>query len=441
MKGVTRRGAAAGILGVLAMTACSNPGAGGDSGPPGTREATVQAKELTVWTNSADPESIRNVYERFGEKYGVKMNIIEIAADGFENQVQTKWAGGDRPDILEYHATSAFWALNPARNMVDLSSMPYVAKSGDLYKHVGAYRGKVYAVVTQSPGLFGIFYNKNVLEKAGLRAPKTYDDLSHICSVLKAKDPAVNPLWESGGSQWPTQILGGILYMSSAQKQDDWAQKVMDKKTVFDDRNGPFVAGVSAYDRLRKDGCFNRDATTATFEASVRSVADGSSAMVALGSDLSPFNEEFGGDTRKTDATVGFAAVSADAPVAAWAPNVSGTWYVPKTGDARRQSTALAFIKYATGEGYQQYIDESKTPPLLSGFEEPSGVQHLQQQITDAYKRNSALAFNTDLVGFSDRFPTYTTGILSGQEAPQGVGKKAQTAFEQGAEAAGLPGW
>ncbi|WP_143059740.1 hypothetical protein [Streptomyces melanosporofaciens] len=173
----------------------------------------------------------------------------------------------------------------------------------------------------------------------------------------------------------------------------------------------------------------------------MRSVADGSSAMVALGSDLSPFNQEFGGDTDKTDATIGFAAVSADGPVATWAPNVSGTWYVPKSGDARRQSTALAFIKYATGEGYQQYVDESKTAPLFSGFEEPSGVQGLQQQITAAYKGNSALAFNTDLVDFSDRFLTYTAGILSGQETPQGWGKKARTAFAQGAKAADLPGW
>ncbi|MFJ9005458.1 ABC transporter substrate-binding protein [Streptomyces canus] len=441
MKGTKRRGAAAAILSVLAMTACSNPRVEGDSGPPGDGQATVQAKELTVWTNSADPVSIRNVYDRFSKKYGVKMNIVEIAADGFENQVQTKWVSGDRPDILEYHATSASWALNPARNMVDLSKMPYVAKSGDLYQHVGAYRGKVYAAVTQSPGVFGIFYNKKVLKEAGLRPPETYDDLSRICTVLKAEDPAVNPLWESGGSQWATQILGGILYMSSAQKRDNWAQKVMDKKAAFDDRSGPFVAGASAYDRLRKDGCFNKDATTAKFETSVKSVADGSSAMVALGSDLSPFNQEFGGDTDKTDATIGFAAVSADGPIASWAPNVSGTWYVPKSGDAGRQSTALAFIKYATGEGYQQYIDESKTAPLLSGFKEPSGVQHLQQQITAAYEGNSALAFNTDLVGFSDRFPTYTTGILSGQETPQGVGKKAQTAFEQGAKAAGLQGW
>ncbi|HEY9329162.1 MAG TPA: extracellular solute-binding protein [Streptomyces sp.] len=441
VRGAARIGAVMGILGLLTVTACSNPGAGHDSRPPGDKKATVQAGELTVWTNSADPESIRNVYKRFGDKYGVKMNIVEIAADGFENQVQTKWAGGDRPDILEYHATSAFWALNPARNMLDLSNMPYVAKSGDLYQHVGAYREKVYAAVTQSPGLFGIFYNKKVLNKAGLQAPKTYDDLSHICSVLKVKAPGVNPLWESGGSQWPTQILGGILYLSSAQKRDDWGQRVMDKRAALDERGSPFVAGASAYERLRKDGCFNKDATTATFEASARSVADGSSAMVALGSDLSPFNQEFGDDTQKTDATIGFAAVSADGPVATWAPNVSGTWYVPRSGDEKRQSTALSFIKYATGEGYQQYVDESKTAPLLAGFKDPAEVQQLQQQITEAYKTDAALAFNTNLVGFSSQFPAYTTGILSGQESPEAVARKAQTAFEQGATSAGLPGW
>ncbi|CAM5601713.1 hypothetical protein SGRIM119S_02522 [Streptomyces griseorubiginosus] len=129
----------------LSLTACSNPGPGRNDGGAGVTAdgtAKVKAKELTVWTNAADTPAIRDVYKRFGDKFGVKMNIVSISADAYESQVQTKWASGDRPDILEYHATSLFWALNPAKNLVDMSRMPYVAKSGKIYDVAGSLEGE-----------------------------------------------------------------------------------------------------------------------------------------------------------------------------------------------------------------------------------------------------------------------------------------------------------
>lgn len=426
----------------LSVTACSNPdrSEGGSVVADGTAE--VKAKELTVWTNAADTPAIRDVYKRFGDNFGVKMNIVSIPADTYETQVQTKWASGDRPDILEYHATSNFWALNPTKNMIDMSRMPYVAKSGRMYDVAGSYRGKVYAAITDTPALLDLFYNKKVFEKHGLQAPKTYADIENICITLKKNDPSVAPIWESGGSVWPTQILGAIMYMGSAEKSDDWANKVLQKKTTIDAPGSPFTAGLQEYKKLRDMGCFNKDATTAKFEDSVKAVSDGSAAMVALHSGLiSMFNDRFGGDTAKTDATIGFAYPSANGEVSAWAPNLSGTWYVPKTGDEAKESTALAFIQYATGAGYQDYVDATKTFPVLEGAVAPTGAQGLVQEVADAYKNSTALAFNSNLPGFNAQFAAYLTGILSDSETPTDGAKKGQSAFEQAAKAASLPGW
>ncbi|MER6248384.1 ABC transporter substrate-binding protein [Streptomyces griseorubiginosus] len=429
----------------LSLTACSNPGAGRNDGGAGVTAdgtAKVKAKELTVWTNAADTPAIRDVYKRFGDKFGVKMNIVSISADAYESQVQTKWASGDRPDILEYHATSLFWALNPAKNLVDMSRMPYVAKSGKIYDVAGSLEGKVYAAITDTPALMDMFYNKKLFEKYGLQAPKTYADIESICTTLKKKAPSVAPIWESGGSVWPTQILGGLMYMGSAQKSEDWADQVLKKKTTFDAPGSPYTAALEEYKKLHDMGCFNKDATTAKFEDSVKAVSEGTAAMVALHSGLiSMFNDQFGGDTAKTDATIGFAYPSADGAVSAWAPNLSGTWYVPKTGDGAKESTALAFIQYATGAGYQDYVNATKTFPVLDGATPPTGVQGLAQQVADAYKDSSQLAFNSNLIGYNSQGAAYLTGILSGSETPADAAKKSQKAFEQAATAAGLPGW
>ncbi|KJL24604.1 extracellular solute-binding protein [Microbacterium azadirachtae] len=436
--------AAIGSMGLAMLLAgCSAPGGSSqDGGVAADGNAHVVAKKLTVWTNAADSDAVRHVYSRFGEKFGVKMNIVEIPADSFETAVQTKWASGDRPDLLEYHATSNFWSLNPAKNLIDLSHMPYVAKSGDTYKYGGSLDGKVYAAITDTPTLFDIFYNKEVFEKNGLSKPKTYADLAKICSTLKTSDPGVTPIFESGGSVWPTQILGGIMYMSSAQKKDNWAQQVIDRKTTFDAPNSPFVDGLAAYKDLQKSGCFNSDATTAKFEDSIAAVAQGKTAMVALHSGfVSTFNEYFG-SAKKTDETIGFAAVGADGPTAAWAPALGGTWYVPKTGHADTESTALAFIQYATGEGYQAFVNESGTFPLLKGAKPPTGgYQELSKEIADAYNADSAIAFNSNLVGFGSKFADYLTGLLSGSQTPEPIGENAQKVFEQAAKAAQLPGW
>lgn len=428
----------------LALAACSNPNtAGAGSGLAADGTAPVKAKELTVWVNAIELEAVKSVYKRFEAKTGVKMNLVEMPADNFEAGVQTRWASGERPDVLEYHATSLFWALNPEQNLYDLSKMPYVAKAGDLFKSAGSFNGKVYAGMIDTPSLFGIFYNKDVFQRNGLTVPKTFADLEQICATLKQKDPKVVPIWESGSSAWPTQILSGLMYMGSAQQSENWAQQVTDKKTTFDAPGSPFVAGLTQYEKFKDTGCFNKDATTAKFEDGLPALAKGQAAMIALPSGLvDMIADQFQKDKAATAQHIGFAYPSAQGAVSIWAPNVAGTWYVPKTGDTDRESSALAFIQYATGDGYQEYVDESGTFPLLQGAQPPKGgYTGLAKDFYDAYEDSTAYAFNSNLSGFNSAFPNYMTGILGGSETPEGAAQKSQKVFEQAAKAAKLPGW
>ncbi|WP_158563840.1 ABC transporter substrate-binding protein [Jiangella anatolica] len=434
------------IVAALAVgSACSNPGAGGDSGTEVSADGTaeVQADRLTVWVNPADPDAVMNVYDRFTEETGVEFEIIEMPSDAFESGVQTRWASGERPDILEYHATSLFWALNPEQNLYDLSEMPFVERERDILDFAGSFDGKVYAAITDTPSLFGIFYNRNVFAQYGLEVPQTLDDLASICATLQAEAPGVTPIFESGGSAWPTQILSGLMAMGSAQQADGWSQQVLEQETTFDAPDSPFTAGIAAYRGLHDSGCFNSDATTAVFEDSIVAVSEGTAAMVALPSGLlDMFTAQLGGDVAVTNETIGFAYPSADGAVSAWAPNVAGTWYVPKTGDAERESTALAFIQWVTGDGYQDFVDESGTFPVLEGAEPPaSGITGVREELQRAFEDSTAYAFNSDLIGFNSEFANYMTGLLSGSETPESIAERSQTAFEQAARAAGLPGW
>jgi raffinose/stachyose/melibiose transport system substrate-binding protein len=424
------------------LSACTTPGGGGGGDVPADGTAEIKAQELTVWVNAIEIDAVKNVYARFEEETGVDITIEPIPED-FQVNVTTRWAAGERPDILEYHATSLFWALNPEENLYDLSNMPYVERSGDLYDAAGSLNGTIYGAITDTPSLFGLFFNKDVLERNGIDVPETYEDLKELCATLQEQDPGVVPIWESGGSSWPTQILGGLMFMGSAQQDENWAQQVIDKETTFDAEGSPFIEALATYKELQEDGCFNPDATTARWEDSIPAVAQGTAAMVALPTGLTDsFVQQFGGDKAATSDAIGFAYPSADGAVSVWAPNVAGTWYVPKTGDAERESTALAFIDWATGDGYQGFVDEAGTFPIMEGADPPaSGIEYLAADFKDAFEASTASAFNSNLSGFNAEFGNLMTGLLSGTETPESAAEKAQSLFEQAAKAAGMPGW
>lgn len=441
MKLFVRAAVVAAVVG-LGLTACSanNAGGGPSSGVPADGTATVKAKELTVWTSSADAAYVRDAYKAFGEKFGVKINLVEIPAEGIENQVQTRWASGDRPDLLEYHATSLFWSLNPVANLVEMSNMPYVKRSGEMYKDAGSFDGKTYAAITVGPGQFGMYYNKKVLADAGLSAPKTYADIEHICTTLKQKMPGVAPIYEAGGSKSPTQIQ--ILnYLAGTEKEQHYSQELLAKKATLDDPQGPFVAALTEYQKLQTMGCFNKDATTAKSETSYKALADGEAALLPQNTSVLPsLSAVYGNDIAKTSAAIGWASPSANSTTSAWSPSFNGTWYVPKTGNADRESTALAFLQWITTDGYQTYLTATGRLPVLSGAQAPT-PPGIQQEFANSYAGDKALAVNSNLVGFSAQFPTIMTGLLSGQYTPIQAGQLAQQALAQGARAAHLEGW
>ncbi len=411
----------------VALTACS------------PSDQPAEASTLTIWHNSADSPAVLDLYKRFEQQSGIRVELVDIPSDAFETTTTTKWATGDRPDILEYHPTrSALFALNPAQNMQDLSDMDFVAKSGDLYKAMGSVDGTVYAAITGFPSIFGIYYNKAVLADAGLQPPTSFADLTSLCHALAGT--GVAPIFESGGSAWPTQILP-LLYVSDANTGDAYGSAIASGKEPLDAPDGAFVKGLEAYAGLRDGGCFNADATSATFENAITAVFDGTAAMTALHSDVyAALLAAAGGDAALLDETVGFVPVSAGGPVGAYASAPIGTFYAPKTGDAAREAAARQFIEFATGAGYQDLVDAGPSFPVIDGATTPTDFSQLQLAFKAAYDGGATVAVNSNVAGFGG-FVTETSKLLAGQTTPAEAATSMQQQVKQASVAAGIPGW
>lgn len=429
-----RAALALGAVATLALTACSS--GGGDSEKADTSSDAPTGVTLTLWHNTADSEALLDLYKAYEDYSGNTIDLVDIPSDSFPMTTQQKWATGDRPDILEWHGnrTDAL-ALNVAENTLDLSDLDFVSRAGSVADVSGNIDGATYAATLGPLSVAGVFYNKKVLADNGIAVPTSYADLEAACSTLQSGASGVTPLYETGGSGWPQMVLSGWAYMGEYNVDAAYADAVVDGTESLNDADGSFVAGLQQYVDLRDDGCFNADATTAKWEDGVKAVYDGSAAFIAQNTDsVALFDTAANGDTAAVDATIGFAPISATQPVASFAPSPLGTYYVPKTGDETKQRAALDFIEFATGEGYQDYVNEAGIIPTLSGVETP-GLQQLWLDVQNSMD-GAALMVNSAIPGFSV-FGEETAALLAGQETPQQVGDNMQASFEQAQTAIG----
>lgn len=420
--------AAAASVGLLAsLAACSSGGEDGGS-----------ASSITVWHNSADSPAVLNLYKNFTADTGIEIELVDIPADAFQSTVTTKWGTGDRPDILEYHPDfQPMLALNPAETMQDLSDMDFVAKSGNLYENSGSYDGKVYAAITGFPSVFAIFYNKAVVEAAGLEPAEDFGDLAATCAALNGTGIAT--LYESGASLWPTQLLAS-QFIADLDIDGAYSNQIATNEAKLTDEGGPFLEALHAYTDLRDDGCFNKDYSTGTFENALASVFEGTSAMTALHSDVYPQILAAAGDDEQllTD-TVGFITVSSQSPVGMYIPGPLGTFYAPKTGDSAKEEAAIQFIEYATGDGYAQLLEDSNGVPMIEGYPQPTGRTPLQESFEAGFQ-GAQTALLSRVPGFGS-FPVEMGKLLNGQQTPEETAANMQSAIEQASKAAGQPGW
>ena len=342
-----------------------------------------------------------------------------------------------KPDLLEWHGNKTdLLALNGAKTMLDLSGLGFVAKEGALAQVAGNIDGKVYAASIGFPSVSGVFYNKQVLARAGVPTPASYADLASACAKLKVAAPGVTPVYVAGGDGWPPQILSGWDYLAEYNVGAAYDNDANSGRVKVNDPKGALVAGLEAFDSLRTSGCFNTDATTAKWTDSLKSLLDGKAAFVAQNSDsISQLDTLANGDTTKVDDAIGFVGVSATRQLANYAPTVLGTYYAPRTGDARKQRAAADFIDFITGAGYAGYVTASGAPPTLSGTPAPR-LQGLWQQVQTAYQAGAGLTFISQLPGFNN-FGPETGKLLAGQESPQQTADKMRTYFLQAQAAVG----
>ena len=403
----------------------------------GSREADGPAREITLWVNSASAQPLRDLWTRFEAETGVKVDIVSFPSDGFETALMQRWATGDRPDVMEWHANYNWLvAINPPDNLHAIDGQPFARRQLDGIS--ASLNGVTYGMVLNTPTAWGIYYNKQVFDRLGLNPPTTAAELEQVSMAIREADSSVVPLHESGGSMWPPLVMHGQFTADALEA--GFLDRLVNRRARVNDADSPWLRSLQFYKRLQEQGLLNRDIVTAQFENSPSLLMDGKVAMVSMHSGFVQLAvDEYG--LERVNETIGFTEWSETRPVVTVEYSPNGTYFLPNTGNAAREEAARMFMEFITGEAYGDYVKEAGIIPTLAGFEIPASIPGPMVEIQNAIlQHGSTVPIWSLLPGITD-LVTYPGQLISGDLTPQSAVDLLQRQAEQGAVAAGLPSW
>lgn len=255
--------AAAGLVGVLALSGCGQAGQG---------ESTTEdgRTKITMWTHSAGNPAELEVYKQIISDFNASQKDYEVVEESFpqgayNDAVVAAAASGDLPCLLDLDGPiMPNWAWAGYLQPLGLSTK---ITDSLLPTAVGKWDGEIYSAGYWDAAL-SIFARKSVLEKNSIRIPTvdspwTEDEFGAALATLKAAgyDTPIDIGAEDKGEWWPyayspfLQSFGGDLIDRDTMLTADGAL------------NGPdAVAWGTWFQKLFADGYANANGTVGNQE-------------------------------------------------------------------------------------------------------------------------------------------------------------------------------
>ena len=295
--------------------------------------------------------------------------------------------------------------------------------------------GKVYGALFDDINLDGIMYNKDVFAAKGVEIPTDYAELLAACKTLRAA--GVDPLTESGGDAWPTQILAYLQWSDPIKQDPDLIRKLNRNELKWTDPR--FVQGFDKYLELKQNNCFNADLQSRTHQDSKQALLDGKAAMYPMLSGVINGMVTMS-DAATVDKTIGFFGISSETSVMSW--EGSEAFMAPKTGDQAKQAAALAFIDWLTGPYYPTYLKNTNQYPVITGFENQiPDVRAPYKQARSYFDKDRVAEYEQTLLANTGDIDGAILEMLAGRKTAMQVAQTIQQNFETNAKKVGLPGF
>ena len=285
----------------------------------GTALADTTLKLVEVITSPERTETLKGIVSKFeAANPGTKVEIISLPWSEAFQKFATMVSAGDIPDVMEMPDT---WLSLYANNGMLESLEPYLAKwehtagLSDRTLELGRDVKNTAYMLPYGFYLRAMFYNKKLLEQAGVKEPpKTLDEFADASKKVAAL-PGKYGYCLRGG---PGGLNGWVMFGASMAGSNEFFTK--DGTSTFDSPG--WVKGLTYVIDLYKSGYAPKDSVNWGFNEIVAGFYSGTcafldqdpDALIAIAQRMKP--EDFGvmtmpkGPDGKTFPTIGFAGWS-----------------------------------------------------------------------------------------------------------------------------------
>ena len=189
----------------LALILISQGFARGGSQGSGSTQKGGQSVTFLIGRDDAS-EGTQAVIDAIQRKLNIRTEI-DLRPGGTEgdNIIKTRLATGDMTDIFAYNTGSLLQAINPERNIMDLTNESFATRLTDDFKRSASVNGRLYAIPDASTQAGAILYNKAIYRQLGLSVPHTWKDF--IANCQKIQTAGMTGVIASLKDTWTSQLF------------------------------------------------------------------------------------------------------------------------------------------------------------------------------------------------------------------------------------------
>jgi raffinose/stachyose/melibiose transport system substrate-binding protein len=395
----------------------------------GAAQAQELSGTLTGIFDSNYKTMLDQVIARFNEKHpGVKVEINYVGAD-MNGLLSTLLQSNTAPDILVSYpggepndsADLNVITMASQSKLLDLSDAEWTGKIPDAWKSEVAYEGKVFAYPGAVQPLTAI-YNKDTLDKLGLKAPETLDAVLQLCADAKAA--GVYAYAQGlGDTQAGPQMLSFAQTATLVYGPDpDFKKKLDDKSATF--QGSGWERQFEIYKQMYDAGCFGEGALGLTRQQGAEAVAGGLAlAQVDVGSqkrimqDIAP------------DAHFLVTGIPATNDGKTFVTALPG-YTVAVNAQAKNPEAAKAFLaELASPESSILYANAFASVPIIPNdkFVAPADLEGFAALVASG---NYAKLANLGASTVQQQLNDGVQSLLLGGDTPKSAAEKMQAAFD-----------
>jgi multiple sugar transport system substrate-binding protein len=393
----------------LTLAACGSSGGGGSGASSGSSTSVKSLRVLDYYNNEPDKSIYAKVLDACGRANGVTIQREAVPGDTLIQKVLQQSSSKTLPDVLmldnpDLQQIAATGALAPL-DQFGLSADGYVKG----VVAASTYQGKLYGLqpITNT---IGLFYNKAILDKAGVKPPATWDELKAAAKQL------------TSGKRY------GIAFSAPANYEGTWQflpfmwSNGGDEKDIATPQT---AAALQLLVDLVKGGSASKSVVNWTQADVNDQFKAGNAAMMVNGPWQFPVLDA---DTSLSYDVIPIPAPKAGATVVA--PLGGETWTVPQTGDTARQQKAAKIVACLSSDENQLLLaKERKTVPTKTALQskfvaaQPS-MKTFSELVANARARTGELG--ADWPKAATKIYTAEQAALTGQADPAKALQQAQ---------------